>query len=210
MRNIYSNATVNVCIGFIAKSGQTAVQLTNSLHLYLALTSTLWNHYDMEASASRSFQKCRGAERCSWWRQHQDNLYEMSFISSYVPSPSSLMDLGSETAKHCIVSYFCCWGSCSCGSSWFSLWGLTSIRQLNVWLFLLGPSLDHGTPFTADRERSADEAFSMWLPVNFIATRYYTTGRPRKCTEEAREETILQVKDMKRARGRKSEKVVAG
>lgn len=83
----------------------------------------------------------------------------LSPISSYIPSPSSLMDLGSETAKHCIVSYFCCWGSCSCESSWFSLCGFTSIRQLNVWLFLLGPSLDQGTPFTTEKERSADEAF---------------------------------------------------
>lgn len=86
-------------------------------------------------------------------------------IASYIPSPSSLMDLGSETAKHCIVSYFCCWGSCSCDSSWLSLCGLTSIRQLNVWLFLLGPSLDQGTPFTTEKERIADEAFSVQLPV---------------------------------------------
>lgn len=68
-----------------------------------------------------------------------------------IPSPSSLMDLGSDTAKHCMVSYFCCWGSCD--SSWFSLCGFTSIRQLNVWLFLLGPSLDHGTPLTAGERK---------------------------------------------------------
>lgn len=81
--------------------------------------------------------------------------------SPSIPSPSSLMDLGSETAKHCMVSYFCCWGSCSCGSSWLSLWGLTSIRQLNVWLFLLGPSLDHGTPFTAGEKERAREIYDM-------------------------------------------------
>lgn len=60
--------------------------------------------------------------------------------------------------------------------------------------------------------------FSVWLPVNFIATRYYTTGRQRKCIEKATEDTILQGKDIKRARQRKtetrtsvkSEKVVAG
>lgn len=62
------------------------------------------------------------------------------------PSPSSLMDFGSDTAKHCIVSYFCC-ASWSCVSS-ASLWGFTSMRQLKVWLFRRGFSLDHGTPFT--------------------------------------------------------------
>lgn len=136
----------------------------------------------------------------------------LSLISSYIPSPSSLMDLGSETAKHCIVSYFCCWGSCSCDSSWFSLCGLTSIRQLNVWLFLLGPSLDQGTPFTTEKKKEC-----RWSLFR-AATRYYTTGRQRKCIEEATEDTILQGKDIKRARQRKtetrtsvkSEKVVAG
>jgi len=63
------------------------------------------------------------------------------------PSPSSLMDFGSDTAKHCIVSYFCC-ASWSCVSS-ASLWGFTSMRQLKVWLFRRGFSLDHGAPFTA-------------------------------------------------------------
>ena len=65
-----------------------------------------------------------------------------------LPSPSSLMDFGWETAKHCIVSYF--WGA-----SWLS-WpsssesgkGFTSIRQLNVWLFRLGGSPDQEPPFT--------------------------------------------------------------
>lgn len=32
--------------------------------------------------------------------------------SRTIPSPSSLIDLGSETAKHCMVSYFCCDASC--------------------------------------------------------------------------------------------------
>lgn len=63
----------------------------------------------------------------------------------FSPSPSSLMDLGSETVKHCMVSYFC--ASCSCASS-----GFTSMRQVNEWLFLLEPSLDHGTPFTDTKQ----------------------------------------------------------
>ncbi len=67
------------------------------------------------------------------------------------PSPSSLMDFGSDTAKHCIVSYFCC-ASWSCVSS-ASLWGFTSMRQLKVWLFRRGFSLDHGTPFTVGGRR---------------------------------------------------------
>lgn len=114
-------------------------------------------------------------------------------LSACVPSPSSLMDLGSETAKHCMVSYFCCWGSCSCGSSWLSLWGLTSIRQLNVWLFLLGPSLDHGTPFTMGeaRRRSGRELQQGLLGVEF--DEFYRsqklnnkTGRSGSCDERAK------------------------
>lgn len=103
-----------------------------------------------------------------------------------IPSPSSLMDLGSETAKHCMVSYFCGWGSCSCDSSWFSLWGLTSIRQLNVWLFLLGPSLDHGTPFTTEeaggrREGHLQRGFlgNVTAPKNLKAKQ----GKSGRCDE---------------------------
>lgn len=142
-------------------------------------------------------------------------------LSPCIPSPSSLMDLGSETAKHCMVSYFCGWGSCSCDSSWFSLWGLTSILQLNVWLFLLGPSLDHGTPFTTEEARRRSEGrFTMWLPGNFIAAKNLTTKREDwgAATSEPREDTMLQVEDIMRARQRewnrkkckKRERVVAG
>lgn len=60
-----------------------------------------------------------------------------------IPSPSSLIDFGSETAKHCMVSYFCCAASCW-STAWRaspSAWGLTNIRQLKVWLFLLEESV---------------------------------------------------------------------
>lgn len=100
-----------------------------------------------------------------------------------VPSPSSLIDLGSDTAKHCMVSYFCGWGSCSCCSSWLSLCGLTSIRQLNVWLFLLGPSLDHGTPFTA---RGVREVFFRDLQCGEIYWIYFFTAAKSEQQEKRR------------------------
>lgn len=67
---------------------------------------------------------------------------------SALPSPSSLMDFGWETAKHCIVSYFWCASWWSWPSSSESGKGFTSIRQLNVWLFRLGGSPDQDPPFT--------------------------------------------------------------
>lgn len=53
------------------------------------------------------------------------------------------MDLGSETAKHCMVSYFCCDASCwsDAGRASPSAYGLISMRQLKVWLFRLDESL---------------------------------------------------------------------
>lgn len=65
-----------------------------------------------------------------------------------LPSPSSLMDFGWETAKHCIVSYFWCASWLSWPSSSESGKGFTSIRQLKVWLFRLGGSPDQDPPFT--------------------------------------------------------------
>lgn len=65
-----------------------------------------------------------------------------------LPSPSSLMDFGWETAKHCIVSYFWCASWLSWPSSSDSGKGFTSIRQLNVWLLRLGGSPDQDPPFT--------------------------------------------------------------
>lgn len=60
-----------------------------------------------------------------------------------LPSPSSLMDLGSDTAKHCMVSYFCRVTSCcsDAGRASPSAKGLISMRQVKVWLFLLDESL---------------------------------------------------------------------
>ena len=113
------------------------------------------------------------------------------------------MDLGSETAKHCMVSYFCCWGSCSCASSWLSLWGLTSIRQLNVWLFLLGPSLDHGTPFTTGRQEGEEgdlQCGFLWILFDeFYCSQKLNNKTGRAATSEPREATSLRVKDIMRA-----------
>jgi hypothetical protein len=70
-----------------------------------------------------------------------------------LPSPSSLMDLGWDTAKHCIASYFW-WASwLSWPSSSESGKGFTSMRQLKVWLLRLGGSPDQDPPFTARGER---------------------------------------------------------
>lgn len=126
------------------------------------------------------------------------------FISVSIPSPSSLIDLGSETAKHCMVSYFCC--SCSCGSSWFLLWGLTSILQLNVWLFLLGPSLDHGTPFTAGDQETKRDLQCGLLEICFSTRMCHSQKQTTQiwiwwtATSEEREATTLQRKDIMRTR----------
>lgn len=84
---------------------------------------------------SRNKQK-RKQERAKNWCI---NPYEFS----RVPSPSSLIDLGSDTAKHCMVSYFCwaasCWSAPAQASP--SARGFTSMRQLKVWLFLCDESL---------------------------------------------------------------------
>lgn len=106
-------------------------------------------------------------------------------LPACIPSPSSLMDLGSDTAKHCMVSYFCGWGSCSCDSSWFSLWGLTSILQLNVWLFLLGPSLDHGTPFTTEDAGGRSEGELQRWSEDLIGAKIWT-AKQDDCDERAR------------------------
>lgn len=71
----------------------------------------------------------------SRWKEHR-------FLKA-IPSPSSLMDLGSDTAKHCMVSYFCCDASCwsDVGRASPSANGLISMRQLKVWLFRAEASL---------------------------------------------------------------------
>lgn len=159
MMNIYANITVNACKGFISNEDEFTNCLCLDLYLAWSCTCIFLNHYK-EVSISKDVQFSKNAQKSGHAYDVTDDAHFVMFIkcilsliSSYIPSPSSLMDLGSETAKHCIVSYFCCWGSCSCDSSWFSLCGLTSIRQLNVWLFLLGPSLDQGTPFTTEKKK---------------------------------------------------------
>ena len=72
-----------------------------------------------------------------------------------LPSPSSLMDFGWETAKHCMVSYFWCASWLSWPSSSGSGRGFTNIRQLKVWLLRLGGSPDQDPPFTEQGKKEA-------------------------------------------------------
>lgn len=85
-------------------------------------------------------------------------LFQLKLINpqniSKVPSPSSLMDFGWETAKHCIVSYFWCASWLSWPSSSGSIDGLTNIRQLKVWLLRLGASADQDPPFTVESQEN--------------------------------------------------------
>jgi hypothetical protein len=64
-----------------------------------------------------------------------------------LPSPSSWIDFGCDTVKHCITSYR--WQA-----SWFSVPGSSggwiSILQLKVWLFRRVASWGQGTPFTGN------------------------------------------------------------
>lgn len=124
------------------------VTVTGTIYTICTIYHRNWGHFNRSQNYASPRLFWRVTNYVEWPSNHLSTLFSHTISHSRsIPSPSSLMDLGSETAKHCMVSYFCCCGSCS--SSWLSLWGLTSIRQLNVWLFLLGLSLDHGTPFTA-------------------------------------------------------------
>lgn len=106
-----------------------------------------------------------------WKEEHRNKYTDTHEVSSdfALPSPSSLMDFGWETAKHCIVSYFWCASWLSWPSSSESGKGFTSIRQLKVWLFRLGGSPDQGPPFTErgkSRPRITKELTSDSPPPN--------------------------------------------
>lgn len=84
---------------------------------------------------------------CSWkpWKKQSKTL-KSPFV---LPSPSSWIDLGWDTVKHCITSYR--WQA-----SWFSVPGSSggwiSILQLKVWLFRRVASWGQGTPFTVEEK----------------------------------------------------------